>query len=65
MVMQLSRQHESCAFLAYAEKLLERQWLRDRCLASKGAPWNGRVAHVGRRLPFHQASILGERNIRG
>jgi hypothetical protein len=56
MAMQMSRQPQSCAFSVYAEKLLEHQWVRDRCLASKGA------THVGCGLPSHQATILQQRD---
>ena len=62
MVMQMSRQQKSCAHSVYAEKLLERQWVRDRCLA-------GRIAtHVGRRasvlaLALYRSSILQQRDL--
>jgi hypothetical protein len=52
----MSRQHKSCAFSVYAEKLLERQRVRNRCLAGKGA------AHIGRGLPIHQAAIPQQRD---
>jgi hypothetical protein len=54
MLMQTSRQHKGCSFSVYAEKLLERQWACDRCLADKVA------AHVGRGAPIQQAAILQE-----
>jgi hypothetical protein len=52
MAMQMSRQHNSCAFSVYTEKLLERQWVRDRCLAGEIA------AHISCSMPIDQAAIL-------
>ena len=54
MVRQMSRQHKICALSVYAEKLLERQWVRDRCLASKGA------TDVGCCVLSYRVTILKE-----
>ena len=56
MVMQMSRQHKGCSFSVYAEKLLERQWIRDRCLTREIA------AHVGCCVPIPRSTISQQRH---